>query len=139
MGTESYERIVEEAAFRHLAHTCKWTSFISIMLFLFTALILAGGIYGYSTFAETEPSAVTGIIPLMLLAVLYCIPIYYLFRFSIWSKRAVKGTHPGAFTQAMKYLKYHYRYMGIMLVIVILIYITISAMVIGNNGFAGTA
>lgn len=130
---------VEEEAFRHLGHTRKWTSFISIILFLFITLILAGGVYGYMTFAETEPSAVMGIIPLMILAVLNCIPVYYLYRFSIWSKRAVNNMEIKAFTQAMKYLKYHYRYLGMMLVIAILLYLMISAMVISNNGFARTS
>ena len=127
---------VEEEAFRYLGQTRKWTSFISIILFLFIVLILAGGVYGYMTFAETEPSAVIGIIPLMILATLNCIPVYYLYRFSVWSKRAVKNSETKAFTQAMKYLKYHYRYLGMMLVIAILLYLMVSAMVIGNNGFA---
>ena len=130
---------VEEEAFRHLGHTRKWTSFISIILFLFIALILAGGVYGYMTFAETEPSAVIGIIPLMILAVLNCIPVYYLYRFSVWSKRAVNNMEPKAFTQAMRYLKFHYRYLGMMLVIAILLYLMVSAMVISNNGFARTS
>ena len=65
------------------------------------------------------------VVIMILMAVLYFFPIYYLFTFSKLSKLAVDNNDGGSFSEAMRYLKMHYRYMGILMIVVLSIYVVI--------------
>jgi hypothetical protein len=87
-----------------------------MLVVLLFAIILGRGA-GVSTGAAFLLMVVMGVI--------YFFPIYYLYQFSSYSKRAGDGSDSGLLTTAFMYLKKHYRYMGILFIVVIGVYIMI--------------
>jgi len=104
--------------------TRKWSMFLSILGFVFLGLVLVisvimiitGGInsrIGYSAAA---------MIPLILISATYFFPIYYLFKFSYFSKLALNNKDMGLLSTSLRYLKMHYRFMGILVIIILSLY-----------------
>ena len=62
------------------------------------------------------------IIPLFFVLLLYFFPAYYLFKFSRYSKNAIRYKSNSDLNLALKYLKYYYRFLGILLIVVISFY-----------------
>jgi len=68
------------------------------------------------------------LIPLILIGVIYYFPIYYLWRFTKLSKETIDNNDSDALTDALKYLKRHYKFMAVMAIIGICCY---AAAIIG--------
>jgi len=63
------------------------------------------------------------ILPLILLAVLYFFPIYFLRMFSVHAKAALKTTSGEELAYALKYLKLHYTFVGVIVIMVTVFYV----------------
>ncbi len=105
--------------------------------FLLIAAIFMGAIFGLiGAFEEDMLPAGIGIAASMLylaLAVLYFFPVYYLLQFSMKAKKAVLEASSDAFTGAINMLKSHYKFVGIMTIVVMALYpIIIIALVVGG-------
>jgi hypothetical protein len=118
---------LDHEALNSLKETRKWTNFLAILGFIFIGflLIFAVVIAGASTVAIPKTAFVSGfsLIILIILAIVYFFPIYYLLRFSAFAKQAINNLDSGSLTEALKYLRFHYRYMGILVIVVLGIYI----------------
>jgi hypothetical protein len=64
---------------------------------------------------------------MLLLVLIYFFPIYYLFKFSAEARAALRLKDEAFLNNAMKFLKMHYRFMGILLIIVLAIYALVFA------------
>ena len=62
-------------------------------------------------------------LPIALMMLIYGIPIYYLYQFGKYSKIAISNHDSAAITTAFQYLKLHYRFMGILVIVVLVFYI----------------
>lgn len=113
------------AAITHLSETRKWTMFLSILGFVFLALMLLVVLFFIFAGRELTQSHIPMIamFPMLLLGVVYFFPIYYLFQFSRYSKLAIKTMDTTSMSLAMKYLKLHYRFIGILAIIVAGLYL----------------
>ncbi len=70
-------------------------------------------------------------------AVLYYFPISYLYQFSENTKKAIENNDNNAIRDAFEFLKSHYKFMGIMMVIVFSFYaISIFIALIGAGATA---
>lgn len=125
----------------HLKETRLWTTFISILGFIFLGFMLILGITGGSVMTRMNPMAAemnSGIFlfVILIMIAIYFFPIYFLYNFSRYSKIAVARNDNEAFSEAMRYLKLHYRYIGIIAIIVLIIYllIFIFALMAGSLG-----
>jgi hypothetical protein len=58
-----------------------------------------------------------------LIAVLYFFPVYYLNKFASNAKRAFKNNDSETLTTSLEYLKSHYKYIGIMTLVVFSLYL----------------
>jgi t-SNARE complex subunit (syntaxin) len=128
---------LDSAAVSHLAETRKWTMFMSVLGFIFLGLmliVLIVLVFLGSSFSNSGFSTLV-IIPILLMCGIYFFPIYYLFRFSSFSGQALIKKDNGLLSQALRYLKLHYRFMGILLIIVICIYVVVIVGVIVAGGF----
>lgn len=117
-----------------LKEIAKWTKFISIVGFVLVGfMVIAGLSMGslMSTFASMIPDeapaamAFTGGIfgaVYILMALLYAIPVYYLYKFSSKLKTAIQQHNEAALEESLKNLKSHYKFLGIVLIIFIAIY-----------------
>jgi uncharacterized membrane protein (DUF485 family) len=114
---------------QNLNETRKWTNFLSIMGFIFIGLMILIAFAAGSMFAamgESESNmpfsgTILGFFYLVI-AFIYFFPILYLYRFSKFTKKALETQNPNDLNEAFKNLKSHYRFMGIITIIMIVLY-----------------
>lgn len=128
----------------YLNTTRKWTMFFAILGFIFIGLMLLGGIVaggmlkslsglsnveGIEGFEETGAflgvAEIMVFIVLLIFAVIYFIPVFYLYRFSRHTSMAVKNLDPAALTKALRNLKSYWVYLGILTIIILVVYFII--------------
>jgi hypothetical protein len=63
----------------------------------------------------------------LLVALLYFFPVYYLFQFSVKMKAALAQQSSELLQQAFENLKSHYKFMGILMIVVLGFYVIILA------------
>lgn len=119
-----------------LKETAKWGYFLSILGFigigfmvvlaLFIGTIFSA-ISGLSGTANSMGVLETGFISglYLLIALLYFFPIYYLFKFSSNMKKAFKSNDNDLITTSFEYLKSHYKFIGILTLVFVVIYVLI--------------
>jgi hypothetical protein len=112
----------------HLAETRKWTMFMSILGLIGIGLLAIIFLYLLTSAGSRRfgREGILTVLPLFVVCVIYFFPIYYLIKFSIFSKKAIINSDSQFLETALKYLKLHYRFMGILIIIMICIYIIIG-------------
>ena len=75
-------------------------------------------------------------LPILLFALLYFFPVYYLLKFSTLSKLAIEGNDSKLLEEAMRYLKMMFKFMGILVIIVLSIYLLGIIVAIFGAAFA---
>lgn len=106
---------------------------LSIMGFVVIGLLIVVGLV--MTISRPAGFSFVSLLPLLLLTIIYFFPIYYLYQFSKYSKEALKGLNPEVLSVALKYLKMHFRFMCILLIVVLGIYLMIALIALGLGGF----
>jgi hypothetical protein len=128
---------LDNDAVNHLAETRKWTKFISVLGFVFMGLmfivVLILALIGGSNI-NGGFSALT-LLPLLLVCSIYFFPIYYLFQFSSYSGQALNTKDNGLLSKALRYLKMHYRFMGILVIIMVSLYTMVILIMIVTGSF----
>lgn len=125
---------------RHLREASKWARFIAIVGFVMVGLMVLGALVVAFTFSNFEneffPAALGGVgiaLLYLVIAAIYFFPILYLFRFAQASTRSVKNSNSSDLVEAMRNLKSHYLYIGVLLIVFIGIYaLFFLAMIIGG-------
>lgn len=116
---------------RNLNETRKWTMFISIFGFVMVGLMLIIALFAGSFMSSLPNSQAipfsSGLLTVfyIFIAALYFFPIYYLYKFSSHMKLGIVMKSEQEVEDAFKYLKSHYKFMGILLAIVLAFYIMI--------------
>ncbi|MFP4664309.1 MAG: DUF5362 family protein [Bacteroidales bacterium] len=121
-------------ALENLDETRKWTKFFAILGFVGAGLMVVAAI----VMAFSAPGIGMWGSPLisvlyLVLAVLYVYPSLYLFRFSEQTRDALAAADDTLLESALHYLKKSFRFLGIMTIVVIGIYIL--AIIIGMLAF----
>lgn len=70
----------------------------------------------------------------IVIAILYFFPIYYLFKYAQNTKMALQSSDSDLLANGLGYLKSHHKFLGIMMIIIISLYILIA--IIGVVAFA---
>ncbi|MFN8239213.1 MAG: hypothetical protein U0X39_00440 [Bacteroidales bacterium] len=133
----------------HLNTTRKWTMFLAILGFVFLGLMLiigvtAGslvkgmlsglsGMQGMEGMEGMEGVDVAGaagglagglmIFFILIFAVIYFFPLFYLLKYSSHSKKAVETLDANELTLALKFMKKYWVYMGILIIVLLAIYL----------------
>ncbi len=123
----------DASCIKHFSETRKWTMFLSIMGFIFTGLCIVGFIVMLALAPAMGNRVVLSFIPLLLIVTIYFFPLYYLIRFSTYSKRALNTMDQNALVTSFRYLKCFYRFIGIMTIVVVGLYL-ICGIIIGASG-----
>jgi hypothetical protein len=113
-----------------LTQTRKWTMFLSISGLIFIGLIIAVILAGILSKLNSSANSLLTFLPLVLVVLIYFFPIYYLLQFSRYFKMAITSKEEDVLSIAFKYLKMHFRFMAIFIMIALLIYIIGSASII---------
>ncbi len=119
----------DQNCIEHLSETRKWTLFLSITGFsiigiLFLVIMIGLMIMPLKTHNNINP--VMSLLPLLLIMVVYFFPIYFLFKFSVFSKKAINNRDAAHLSAALKYQKLFYRFMGIFTIIMVSLNIIIG-------------
>ncbi len=124
---------------RHLEEARKWAMFLAILGFIGVGILVLVALFSGTALAIIgddfiSPAIGIGIgILYLLIAVLYFFPIYYLFNFSSRAKQAVKESDSKSLTESMHFLKSHYKFTGIMIIVMLALYpIIILLLVLGG-------
>lgn len=132
---------LNETAKAHLLETTRWTKFLAIIGFIFTGLfiLIALGVMtmgsmfsSYSGMGSLGAGLGVGVgFVYLIIAVIYLYPVYALFKFSSSMKRGINTGSQDLITDAFRYQKNMYRFIGIMMIIVIAIYLLAFIVLIG--------
>jgi hypothetical protein len=134
--------LLEAQAELYLRETSKWAKFLSIVGFVFMGILVLAALVMFA-FAGTMgslmpfPMGILGFVYLVI-AVVYCIPIYYLLNFANKAKGALNSRSSQTLSESMKYLRSHYKFVGILTIIMLAMYPIgiVIALVIGvSQGF----
>jgi hypothetical protein len=119
----------------HLSETARWGKFLSIIGFICCALIVILGIYFVTAFSSMERTyglnegpSLSAFGPMLavvyiLFALLYFFPCLFLLRFSNKMKTALAADNQEDLTVSFQNLKVLFRYIGILTIIVLSIYL----------------
>lgn len=130
---DSFELQVSAAARDYLRTAAKWAMFLAIIGFIGIAFMVLVGLFVFaagSAFSESgafgassfmTPAVLGGIY--FILALLYFFPVLYLFKFASNTKKALNSNNSDSLTDAFENLKSHYKFLGIVMIIVIASYI----------------
>ena len=121
---------LKQKSIDYLSEISKWAKFLSILGFIVIGLLIIGGIAmgGLSSAMSPYGGAGMGFLAVIIylaIALLYFFPIYYLFRFSSFASRAVNNRDSSAVEPAFENLKSHYKFMGILAIVIISLYLLI--------------
>ncbi len=132
------ELLVSDESKGYLLEISKWGHFISILGFIFVALMIGGGLF--FSYLFNSIMSMTGVdeynsmpFPMggfglfyIVMAVIYAFPVYYLYTFSKKIKVAVNSNDEKSLDFALRNLKSHYRFIGILLIVIMSLYVLIA-------------
>lgn len=131
---ENFDLKLNESAKDFLNETAKWAYVLSILGYIGIGFIVLVGLFAGTVFGlmgrsnmmfANSGSFFANFITILyfVMALVYFFPIYYLNKFASTAKSALRDNDSEALTTSFGYLKSHYRYIGIMMVIVFSIYL----------------
>ncbi len=120
---------IEDATLRYLNTTWKWTMFFAIIGFIFLGLMIIFGLLA-GTFLSVFKSAEMGFgfpqvwlyVIILIMALLYFFPVFFLFRFSRHTRNALQTLSKEELHKAFKNLKNYFVYTGVLLILVLALY-----------------
>lgn len=139
--------VLSDEIVAYLNIAARWGKFLAILGFIFTGLIVFGGIIMSIVFSFL-PSPGMSIFPFpafligfiyLVMGIVYFFPALYLFRFSSGIESAFRLKDQNHLTKAFYFLKAQYRYFGIFMIIILALYLVIFVVAIFTGLFASVA
>lgn len=138
MENQNNEMKLNESAIAFLRESAKWSMFLAIIGFIGIAFMVIAGIF-MGTIMSAVPAMGGGMnsspfamMPglmaafYIVIALLYFFPIYYLYKYAQDTKVALQSANSDLLATALGYLKSHHKFLGIMMIIIISLYILIA-------------
>lgn len=128
---ENEELLFDKESISYLRETRKWTMFFAVLGFVFIGLLVIFSFVfsfagmGFNSFMGGGAKALILILYLGI-GILYFFPIYYLLKFSVNMKKALEQKQQNDLNIAFKYLKSHYKFVGILTIVVLSLYVLIG-------------
>ena len=144
---EAFNLSVTEQAKAYLKESAKWTKFLSILGFigigfmviaaLFMGVIMGsvGGAYNAGAMAGLSSGIIT--IVYLAMAALYFFPVMYLYKYSVRMKEALQSSNSDTLTEAFSNLKSHYKFIGVLTIVIISLYVLMFVITIGAAAVSG--
>lgn len=138
---EEFELQLNESAKGFLRETAKWAYFLSILGyvgigFIVLAAVFAGALFAFignlsremNSFGAMGGSFISAFY--LMIAVFYFFPVYYLNKFASTAKFALRNNDSKSLSASFEYLKSHYKFIGIMALIILCLYALIMVFVV---------
>lgn len=140
-NTEKRNLELDQESIKNLDATRKWTMFLAILGFIIVGFILITGLVAgtfFSVFKSDEvglgiPESLMVILFIMVAAI-YFLPVFFLFRFSRYTRMAIKTGGSKELVKGFRNLRTYFTYIGVLAIIVIAIYI--AALLVAGTSVA---
>ncbi|SDX91978.1 DUF5362 family protein [Flavobacterium degerlachei] len=145
---ENSKFYLNEDSKRFLKETAKWAYFLSILGFVGVGFMLVLAVFIGTIFSKLDSmGGDTAMLQRMgggfisfiyvVIAALYFFPVYYLFQFSSKMKAAFKNEDNDALNESFSFLKSHYKFMGVLALVFVILYgiIFLFTILIGGIAF----
>ncbi len=111
----------------YLVEASKWAKFLAIVGFVFLGLIVAFGIFFGLVSADAMSTVMPGggiflFVYMLFICALYFFPTMYLYKFAKHSKLAAVSGDMGQLSLGLKNLKSFFKFMGILMIILLAFY-----------------
>jgi len=125
---------VDDSSKSNFLEMARWTKFLAIMGFIVMGIVVLAGIgmaamvrSGLTAFGSYSAVLAAlgpmGVVLLyLLIAAIYIYPIYALLKYSTGIKYAMNNNDKTRFNEAIRYLRNMFKYLGILMVIILCIY-----------------
>jgi hypothetical protein len=138
---EESKLFIDEKSQEYLTEIRKWAMFFAILGFIFIGLmVLMGLIFGLvGSFFGSFLGGVERIAIFLVYIViggLYFFPVYYLFKFSVNMKNAIQQSKQGELTYSFEFLKSHYKFVGILTIVILSLYVLAGIIAVIVGAFA---
>jgi hypothetical protein len=130
-----FELQLDQPSTAYLGEAAKWAKFLAIMGFIFCAFMVVAALFAGSMMSAMMSSAGSGfgsmygsgVITVIYLfgAALYFFPCLFLFRFATQMQDAIRNHEQSKLQGSLKNLKSCFRFLGILTIVVIAIYVLI--------------
>lgn len=123
-----FEFGIDDVAQSHMMETARWGKFLAIVGFIFLGLVILFGLFsiaGASSLSRAfggSASIASIFIIYIIVAGIYFYPTFALLKFSRMMKPALAHRNQQMFNDALGYLKNMFRYIGIVVLIMLVIY-----------------
>ncbi|MDG2433342.1 hypothetical protein [Flavobacterium sp.] len=130
---ENEKMYLSQEAQGFLKETAKWAYFMSILGFIGIGFMIVLALFIGTIFSALgsmsrnvnsmgilETGLMSGIY--LSIAVFYFFPVYYLYQFSSKMKKAFKSNDTALVNSSFEYLKSHYKFIGILTLVFVVIY-----------------
>ena len=147
--TENLEMKLNESAKDFLKETAKWAYFLSILGYVGIGFIVLAGLFAgtlFSAMGKMNPAmssmgssfGIVMTVIYLLIGAIYFFPVYYLNKFASNAKMACATNDSDKLTISFQYLKSHYKFIGIMTLVVFSLYLLmIIGAIIGGVAMGG--
>lgn len=132
-----FELQIDTLTISHLASTAKWAKFISIVGFIMSALIVLVAFFAGSLMSTFSPASNAGYmsgnfltIIYLICALLFFLPNLFLFNYAGKMQQALNGNDQNALNNSFAQLKGYFRFIGIMMIVIISIYVLVFLLAI---------
>ncbi len=119
---------LSDQAKKYLLETSKWANFIAIVGFIAIGLLIIMSFSIGTILASLPEGSLGGLSPkffsffYLIAAGIYFIPVFFLFQFAQKTKQALMQDDHNLLTFGLKKLKSHYRFIGILFIVLIALY-----------------
>ena len=136
-----------QEAIGYLKTTAKWANFLAIIGFIGVGFMVLAALFvgtfmsSMSDFSEISPLIGSGFglamtILYLIIAALYFFPTLYLYRFATKTKAAIRDYQTHNLTEGLKNLKSSFKFVGIMIAVILGLYALILVFAIVGGGIA---
>lgn len=125
---EEESLVINEEIKGYLLETCRWTKFMSILGYIGVSLMVLGGLISMVDGGLPEDNWIS--ILYVILAIVYYIPINYLFQFSNDVKQGLISNYQESLSEGLGKLRSHFKFVGIFTIVIISLYLLVILYVI---------
>ena len=120
---------LDRTALRSLYEAGGWATFLSILGFIMMGILVLMGLFMGVIFSSLPASDALpfsgGVFAVfyVIIAAVYSIPIYYLFKFASLSRKGVQQRDSQQVSGAIQFLKSHFKFIGILAIVGFVLYV----------------
>jgi hypothetical protein len=140
-----FELHVDPQSNAYLGETARWAKFLAIVGFVMCGLIVLLGIFFgtlFSSFGDSMGMGMGGVgigaaFMYILIALLWFFPCLFLYRFAVRTQVALRNNEQQNLTAGLANLKSYFKFVGILTIIFVSIYLLIFLFAMLGAGMAG--